>query len=399
MIPRHLPLPTWRALASIGTCVALIAALAAPALAQAAPYPTNDDFVRHEVVVDERDRPARRRHAHDGHERAGGAVARARTGPAAAHGGRGPRRAAAPPRSQSCSTAFTPLLGLYTGFDVAAAQRRPRDRRPPRAASCRAATGQGVALRFHAVEGTAYRIATATDSLGRGLRERRRPDAAARRRLRRRGGPPGRRRAGRTSRSDSPPSSPASPRTAAAPRSTAPGTPTPRPAASACASTPARQLLAPSRHRHDLPRRRRSRASREVASSRDGRGCGARHGGQVEALLDAGVAYRIAVTQDDPTAEPVTVRLPRSPRDDSATTPSKLTSGRSVDLALATREPGEPDHAGQAGGRSRWKVVDAGRLDDVRDLDLPAAPTAPSRRRPTRCSPSTRARPARRPAR
>jgi hypothetical protein len=355
MILRHLPLPTWRALACIAALGALIAALGAPALAQAAAYPANDDFVRHEVVV-----------ANEAGLPDAATLTTATSEPGEpSHGPNGSGRSAwwswTAPRSgvaevASCSPAFTPLPGLYTGFDVARLAAVPATAAPGRC-QLPSSYGHGVALRFDAVAGTAYRIATATDALVEGF-------ASVAVQMR----PSG------DDFADAPPIP-----VDVEQEDLALGLATVEPGEPAHGG---RTAVHSAWYAHTPARRERVHVDAcsanysavagtatiyrgdtlasliEVASSRDGPRCGRNGtGGQVEALLDAGVPYRIAVTQDDPTAEPVTVRVQRSPPDDSAATPSKLRSGSTVDLALATREPGEPEHAGQVGGRSRWKVI------------------------------------------
>ena len=340
--------------------LAAMTALAAPALAQATAAPANDDFVRQQsVVTNETGLPN------------GVRLAAATDEPGEpSHGATGTARSAwwswtAPTDGlaevQSCSDAFTPLIGLYTGFDVARLTAVPATVAPGR---CQLPSfyRYGTALRFEAVKGTTYRIATATDSpadgsTSIGVQVRPAGDDFA----------------------DATPFPPAENYPSATPRYVAFGLAGVQPGEPAHGGRAATHSVwfAFSSARSERVRIAACHANysqvsttatiyrgstlaglSEVASSRDGARCefGDDDGGQVEALLDAGVDYRVAVTQDDPTAEPVTVELERSPRDDRASTPSKLSGGDAVDLTLATREPGEPEHAGQAGGRSRWQT-------------------------------------------
>lgn len=342
--------PRW-----VGCAVTWLALVAMPAIAQAAPYPANDDFVRQDVLV----------------TNWSGLPDSATLGPATSelgeplHGAAGPTRSTwwswTAPRSglaeaESCSSRFTPLLGVYTGFDVAQLIAVPGTAVGQR---CQI-TGTprfGVALRFQAVEGTTYRIATATDGSVDGL-------ASANVQL----APVG----------DDFADAPAFPggwshqEIALGLAGAQSGEPDHGGRATTHSAWFAYSSARRERVRIDACRANYSPVSStvtiyrgatlasltEVASSRDAPSCGnGGLGGQVEALLDAGVDYRVAVTQDDPTSEPVTLSTDRSPRDDSALTPSKL-AGRTVDLGLATREIGEPAHAGQAGGRSRWQVLE-----------------------------------------
>ena len=372
--------------------LAAITALSAPALAQAAPGPANDDFIRQQsVVTNEAGLPN------------GAFLAAATSEPGEPSlGASGAVRSAwwswtapadGPAEVQSCSDAFTPLLGLYTGFDVARLTAVAATVAPGR---CQMPSlhHYGTALRFDAVKGTTYRIATATDSPADG-------SASVAVQVK----PSG------DDFADPAPFRPADDRPYATPQILAlglagvqPGEPAhggrtathsvwfafasargERVRVAACAAN-----YSPVSSTATIYRGSTLAGLTEVASSRDAARCGSGEGGQVEALLDAGIAYRIAVTQDDPTAEPVTVTLERSPRDDSASTPSKLSTGRGgVDLALATREPGSPippamPAAARAGRPSRRR--------SRRRTRSPPAPRRPTASRPsrTRCWRSTR---------
>ncbi len=348
---------------------------ATPGLAQAATFPKNDDFVRQGVVV-----------TNEGGLPASASMATATSEPGEpSHGATGPFRSAwwswTAPRSglaeaQTCSKALTPLLGLYTGFDVAQLTAVPTTPGPARC-QLASATGSGVQLRFQAVEGTTYRIATATESPGEGF-------TSVAVQLQPQG-------------DDFADPAPLpfpddyEQQDLALGLSTAqPGEPAhggrPTVHSTWFAYTPIRRErvrieacnanYTPLGSTVTIYRGATLATLTEVASSRDAAPCGdTRRAGQVEAVVDAGVAYRIAITQDDPTVEPVTVRMTRSPPDDSATTPSKLAGY--VDLALATKEPGEPDHAGHPGGRSRWRVItpDVSTTYDISSCTTTSAPT------------------------
>jgi hypothetical protein len=339
--------------------IAAFALLAVPGAAHAALFPFNDDFVRQQVLfADETDTDA------DGAGPAALTTATSELGEPPLPGAAGPVRSAwwswTAPRSgwaevRSCSTAFTPLLGLYTGFSVAQLTAVPATSRPPRCGQSETVT-YGTALGFDAVAGTAYRIVAATDGATDGI-------------------------AGVAVQMQ--PAGDAFEAAVAFPADSglqdiALGTATVQPGEPAHGG---RTATHSTWWRYTSTRRERVRVEAckanftpvastatiyrgstlagltEVASSRDGTPCGyGGHGGQVEALLDPGVEYRIAVTLDDPVVEPLHVELRRSTRDDSALTPGKLASG-SLDLAMASREEDEPAHAGQAGGRSRWQTI------------------------------------------
>ena len=256
---------------------------------------------------------------------------------------------------RSCSATFKPLVGVYTGFDVAQLSAVPA---VAVASPCAQPTAgrDGTGLGFHAVGGTTYRIAAATDgpvaeqvaSVGVALQP-----------------------AGDDFENAQPlsldwtgadvafglatvqPGEPAHGGRTATHSMWFVHTPTRRERLrmEVCYSnfTPVSSTVA-------IYRGTALHTLTEVASSEDHPDCGYTDGGQVEALLEAGVTYHIALTRDDPAAEQMSIRFNRSPHDDSALTPSKLTDGR-VDLALATGETGEPAHAGHAGGRSRWRVL------------------------------------------
>ena len=82
----------------------------------------------------------------------------------------------------------------------------------------------------------------------------------------------------------------------------------------------------------------------------------------------AGVEYRIAV--DSATASPFTLRLEEAPANDSFADPREVAVGQFTggSTTLASKQLGEPDHAGDPGGASVWFSWTADRDGSVRVL-------------------------------
>ena len=82
-------------------------------------------------------------------------------------------------------------------------------------------------------------------------------------------------------------------------------------------------------------------------------------GGTVNFLADAGTEYRIAIDAPDDLAGPFTLAQPAAPANDNLADATPLGgnsgyTGGLANLVGATKEPTEPNHAGNAGGHSVW---------------------------------------------
>jgi len=91
----------------------------------------------------------------------------------------------------------------------------------------------------------------------------------------------------------------------------------------------------------------------EVASNDDGGDCG---GGASKVVFDAvaGTMYKIVVDGKAGAQGDVALALSRLPIYDAFASPKNLELAAPVSNELATKEPGEPNHAGNSGGHSLW---------------------------------------------
>ena len=116
-----------------------------------------------------------------------------------------------------------------------------------------------------------------------------------------------------------------------------------------------------------------------VGSNDDGSGkCGPQSKLSFEAVENA--VYRIAVDGKGGSQGPVWLHLSGRPENDQLDTPSFLPSSSgwwgSGSTLLATKQPGEPDHAGEPGGHSVWFAWSPGTSETV-ELDVCTRTFAP----------------------
>ena len=103
----------------------------------------------------------------------------------------------------------------------------------------------------------------------------------------------------------------------------------------------------------------------EVASNAYTPGCGSEQRSRVSFAAAAGTTYRIAVDGVDDAAGAIALAIRRPPVNDDINDARPLTGDVPATNTDATKQPGEPDHAGDRGGASIWYEWTAVATGDV----------------------------------